>query len=85
MSFFTFFPKLTYDLEGNNNEKLVTDLFNRLKVREKIKNELSFYSTYDVIDGDTPESLAYKIYDSAQFHWVILLINNIRIVFMVGL
>jgi len=77
MSFFTFFPKLTYDLEGNNNEKLVTDLFNRLKVREKIKNELSFYSTYDVIDGDTPESLAYKLYDSAQFHWVILLINNV--------
>jgi len=77
MSYFSFFPNLLYDIKGNKNEKLVTDLFNRLKVRQKIINEISLYSTYDVIDGDTPESLAYKYYGSTEYNWVILLINNV--------
>ena len=75
--YFSFFPKLTYDLSGNKTDTLVTDLFNRLKVREKVLNELTLYSTYDVIDGDTPESLAYKYYGDTGYHWVILLINNV--------
>ncbi len=75
--YFSFFPKISYDLSNNKTEKIVTDLFNRLKVREKVLNELTLYSTYDVIDGDTPESLAYKYYGDTEFHWVILLINNI--------
>jgi hypothetical protein len=75
--YFSFFPKLVYDLVGDKTDKLVTDLFNRLKIREKILNELTLYSTYDVLDGDTPESLAYKYYGSTQYHWIILFINNI--------
>ena len=75
--YFSFFPKLAYDLSGDKTDNLVTDLFNRVKVREKILNQLTLYSTYDVVDGDTPESLAYKYYGSTQYHWVILLINNI--------
>jgi len=75
--YFSFFPKLAYDLSGDKTDNLVTDLFNRVKVREKILNQLTLYSTYDVVDGDTPESLAYKYYGSTQYHWIILLINNI--------
>lgn len=77
MSYFSYFPKILYDISGNKNDRIVTDLFNKLKVREKIINEISLYSTVDVIDGDTPESLAYKYYGDTEYHWVILLINNI--------
>lgn len=29
-------------------------------------------------DGETPESLAYKLYKNVDFHWTLLVINKIR-------
>jgi hypothetical protein len=49
----------------------------RVKVREKILNESMLYDTYDVPSGEKPEDTAYKHFGSAQYHWVILLTNNI--------
>ena len=37
--YFSKFPQGNYDLSGNGNEKLVTDLMRRVKVRAKITNE----------------------------------------------
>ena len=31
-----------------------------------------------VLDGETPESLAYKLYRRADLHWTLLYLNNIR-------
>ena len=49
----------------------------RVKVKDKVLNEFSLYDKYDVQSGDTPESIAFKHFDNADFHWVILLTNNI--------
>ena len=35
------------------------------------------YDTYDVKNGETPESIAFKLYDDAELHWVVMLVNNI--------
>lgn len=77
MSYFSSFPKGLYDLKKNNNPILVTDLMRRVKVRSKILNEISLYDLYDVRDGDTPESLAFKIYGDTELHYIILLTNNV--------
>ena len=49
----------------------------RVKVREKVSDELSLYDTYDVPSGEKPEDTAFKHFGSASYHWVILLTNNI--------
>ena len=59
------------------NEKLVTDLMTRVKVREKIVNEASLYDKYEVPSGERPEDTAFKHFGSSQYHWVVLLTNNI--------
>lgn len=66
-----------YDLKGDGNPKVVTDLMTRVKVREKIINEMSLYDKYDVPSGERPEDTAFKHFGSAQYHWVILMTNNI--------
>src|SRR5210317_2417866 len=71
------FQKGFYDIKGDGNEKLVTDLMTRVKVREKILNESMLYDKYDVPSGEKPEDTAYKHFGSSQYHWVILLTNNI--------
>ena len=75
--YFESFPKRLYDLKGEGNQKIVTDIFRRMKVRDTIKDNLSLYATYDVTPGDTPESIAYKHFGSTRFFWVICLMNDI--------
>ena len=75
--YFSYFPKGTYDLAGNGNLKLVTNLMRRVKVRSKIIDEASLYDLYDVPNGETPEITALKHLGSTYYHWVILLTNNI--------
>ena len=75
--YFKQFEKGYYDLQGNGNQTLVTDLMTRVKVREKVIDEISLYDKYDVPSGERPEDTAFKHFGSSQYHWVILMTNNI--------
>ena len=75
--YFKNFERGFYDLKGNGDEKIVTDLMTRVKVREKVINEISLYDKYDVPSGERPEGTAFKHFGSAQYHWVVLMTNNI--------
>jgi len=77
MAFFTNFPKRQYDISGNGNYKLVTDILRRVKIRESIKENTSLFDLYDVRSGETPEQVAFKVYGDTEYHWVILIMNNI--------
>lgn len=75
--YFSNFPKGTYDIKGDGNKKLVTDLMRRIKVRSKIADEVNLYDSYDVPSGERPETTAFKHFGNSELHWVILLTNNI--------
>jgi len=75
--YFSKFPKGNYDINGNGNQKLVTDLFKRIKLRSKISDEASLYDVYDVPNGEKPEDTAFKHFGDPELHWVILITNNI--------
>ena len=75
--YFENFPVILYDSVGNGNFKLVTNLLKRVAVRSKVKINASYYDTYDVREGETPEMIADKLYDDPELHWVILLLNDI--------
>ena len=75
--YFSKFPTIPYDAAGTNQPKDVKNLLRRVAVRAKIKTNTLFYDTYDVKEGETPESIADKLYDDPELHWVILLVNDI--------
>jgi len=75
--YFENFPLIPYDSVGNGNFKIVTNLLKRVAVRSKVKTNLTYFDTYDVKEGETPEMLADKLYDDPELHWVILLLNDI--------
>ena len=79
--YFRNFEKGLYDLKNDGNEKLVTDLMTRVKVRDKVIDEISLYDKYDVPSGERPEDTAFKHFGSSQYHWVVLLTNNITDVY----
>ena len=75
--YFKEFPTIPYDSEGNGKFKDVKNLLRRVGVRAKIKTNTSLYDTYYVKNGESPESIAHKLYGDSELHWVILLLNNV--------
>ena len=75
--YFERFPKGQYIQPGTDNYKLVSDLFRRVKIRDKVKDVASLYSEYFVTNGERPEDIASKHFGSPMLHWVILLTNNV--------
>ena len=78
MQYFNEFPVIDYNLSGvNGNTKEVTDIWRRVKVRSKIANNVALFDKFDVPEGDSPETVAYKVYGSADYFWVVCLLNNV--------
>ena len=75
--YFTQFPTIPYDSTGTGKFKDVKNLLRRVGIRSKVKSNTMLYDTYDVRNGETPESIAFKLYGDAELHWVVMLVNNI--------
>ena len=76
--YFDQFPLINYNLSGvNGNTIQVTDIFRRVKARSKLANNVTLFDKFDVEEGESPETVAYKAYGSADYFWVITLVNNI--------
>jgi len=77
MSYFSKFPMMIYDMKNNGNYKLLPDILRRVKQRNAIKSGQFIFDTYDVVNGESPETIAYKWFGDAELHWVILMTNNV--------
>lgn len=67
-------------LEGEKNisEYLrVKNLFKRVKISENLFNDLTYFTKYKVIGDERPDQVAYKIYGTQDYDWIVLLSNNI--------
>ena len=77
MSYFSKFPLMAYDMKGDQNYKLLPDILRRVKLRTGIRTGSFLFDNYDVKDGERPEDIAFKLYGDAEYHWVVLMSNNI--------
>ena len=74
---FSKFPLIVYDAKGDANFKIATHMLVRVALRTKVRTNTLLYDTYDVKEGETPESLAFKLYGDSEYHWIVLFANNI--------
>ena len=74
--YFDSFPIIQYG-SSDGTVKNVTNLLKRIAVRSKLKTNVSFFDTYDVKNGETPEIIADKLYDDPKLHWVVMLFNDV--------
>ncbi len=68
---------MAYDIAGNKVYKLLPDILRRVKLRAGVRSGAFIFDNYDVKDGERPEDIAYKWFGDAEYHWVILMTNNI--------
>lgn len=73
---FSLFPQLQVTTLGNNTTTIVTDIFRRISLNRFVKNTV-FMQSITVPDGYTVEQVADKYYKRPDYHWVILVVNDI--------
>lgn len=67
---YTKFPTVYY------NNELATNLTARIKFKDIVKKNLAVYYPYTIIEGERPDTLAFKYYDDASYSWIIFLAND---------
>ena len=73
--YFNTMPLMTYRTPDGKDKK-VRDIFNRVAFKSTIRGRLSLYP-YEIQLGDTPEIIAQRVYQNPQYHWLVLLVNEI--------
>ena len=76
--YFNYFPKALY----SSNTKTsgldeITNITARFGFEQSLKENSSAFYKYDLQEGDTPEIVAAKFYDSPERHWIVLMFNDI--------
>lgn len=75
MGYFSQFP--TFLAKISDRQKVVEDFFIRVAAgKNYTSSSVLLLSTY-VMDGERPEDVSYRFYGAADYHWVVLLVNNI--------
>lgn len=75
--YFSKFPLTYYTLDDRQSVQVISNLLIRVVFDTELKEKFSVYDEYDIIDGETPEILAFKIYGDPNLHWVIMMFNDI--------
>lgn len=73
--YFNKFPIVNYDLGEDEIE--VLNFIHRWKIKDVVRNNASVYSKWTMRDSDTLRGMAYKLYGSEHFYWIIMMMNNI--------
>tara|TARA_Y100000389_G_scaffold197073_1_gene231008 strand:+ start:96 stop:845 length:750 start_codon:yes stop_codon:yes gene_type:complete len=83
MLYFRNFPRTAYYFGNNKDlggEKLSYEVFQDISrysdIIDQIKDNVSFYRTYNIQENDRPDQVSFKLYGSPQFHWTFYLLND---------
>ena len=75
MSYFRYFETIAYDVRGvlkNVQLDLITNILKRVRMRLALIDNTVFFAQHSIVDGETPEQLAYTFYGDSELHWIIL-------------
>ena len=70
-------PAIDYDVDGDGTTKVAIDVLRRVKLRADALLDGAIFYNYQMQEGDNAEIIADKYYGSSQYHWVVLMMNDI--------
>ena len=61
---------------GDSVLELMQNLTSYVEVIDSIKQNSSFYSKYEILEGDRPDQVSQKLYGTPEYHWTFFLMND---------
>ena len=80
MAYLTYFKTMGYDVRGSTQKlevDAVTNILQRVRLKLDHVKYRALFAQHIIIDGETPEFLAYTFYGDSTLHWVILYAHQV--------
>lgn len=78
MSYFKYFPEKLRKANFSEPYSVVaTNILRRVAIKNKVSDEKVLFYKHLIADDDTPETIAFRLYGRADYHWIIWLVNQI--------
>ena len=79
MSYFKKFPVNLYRFGNNEPAVAFANLTSYVDIIDRLKDNLAFYQFYYILDGDRPDQVSMKLYETPEAYWTFFVMNdNIR-------
>ena len=75
--FFANFPEIQYK-QNDGNVIFIKDFFRKSKIEQDAVSSITEYLSYELKEGERPDTLATKLYGNPDLHWVFFLVNEIE-------
>lgn len=75
MTFFSYFPNTV--ISKDNSPILIQDFLQRVSITSAFRDNVVLMDDYFIEDGESPEMVSYKVYETPLYHWIIFLVNDI--------
>jgi len=76
MKYFRYFPKDFYRYGNEGLPDYVQNLSIYVNILDQAKNNISLYNDYYILEGERPDQVSYKLYDTPNYHWSFLIMND---------
>lgn len=76
MAYFDNFLNIEYDFDGTGINRTIKDLSQYSTIITKNIDNVSFYSYYNILDGERPDTVSQKLYNTPAYYWTFFIINN---------
>lgn len=76
MSFFRNFPIINYNFGDEISPSLFQNITAYVDLINQISDDNSFYEYYTIMDGERPDVLSYKLYNTVNYYWMFFLLND---------
>lgn len=54
----------------------IKNIFDRLRIKDAFRDSKNIFNTIKILNGVTPEDVAFKTYDDKKLFWVVLVANS---------
>lgn len=76
MSHFSKFPYVLYNFGNEIDPVVFQKLGTYVDIIDQVKDDITAYADYTVLDGERPDILSYKLYDDIRYYWLFFYVND---------
>lgn len=76
MAFFSNYPIVNYRFGNAEDPAIFQNLSVYIDLIDQVQDDVSFYQTVNILDGERPDTLSQKIYGTPDYYWMFYLLND---------
>ena len=76
MPHFRNYPKVLYRFGNELDPVVAQNLGTYVDIIDQVKDDITIYTDYTILDGDRPDILSYRLYGDIRYYWLFYYIND---------